>query len=57
MHYWSGRPQEPQIQVIAIILVCPTELDGKTLFLKTPHTLVSGHTEINLKLTGKLPAG
>lgn len=40
-----------------ITLGCASELDAKTLILKMPYTFVSGHREINLKLTGKLPAG
>lgn len=50
-------PGAPKIQAIVITHGCSSELDGQALFLKTPCTLVLGHSKINLKLTGKLPAG
>lgn len=33
-------PPMPQTQAIAIVLGCPSQLDGKTLLLKRQHTLV-----------------
>ena len=43
------------IQATAIALACPPELNGKSLLLKTPHTLVPGQREIKTVLTPKLP--
>lgn len=34
---------------IAIYLGCSSELDDKTLLLKTTHTLVEGHTETRVE--------
>lgn len=47
---WSGVFQGlPQrIQAIAIALSCSPQCDGKTLLLKTPDTLVTGHGEPKL---------
>lgn len=39
-------------RAIAIVFSCPPEVDGKTLSLKIPHTLVIGNTQIKLLLTG-----
>lgn len=41
----------PQIQTIAITIVCPPELDSKTVLLKTPSTIVRACGEIELVLT------
>lgn len=41
----------PQIQTIAITIVCPPELDSKTILLKTPSTIVRARGEIELVLT------
>lgn len=38
-------------------LGCLSELDGKTLLLKTPHNLITEHGEIKSVLTRKLLAG
>lgn len=43
------------MQVNATALGCPLELDGKTLLLKIPHTLVKGYREIKMILNRKLP--
>lgn len=43
----------PNHYKIAIAPGYPPELDGKTLLLKTLHTCVLGHGEINLVLTWK----
>lgn len=49
-------PDIPQTtEFIAIVHDCPLELDGKTLLLKTQHTLVAGYREIKVELTSKLP--
>lgn len=45
----SGAPQSTGS---CITLGCASQLDGKT-----PYAFVSGHREINLKLTGNLSAG
>lgn len=39
--------------IIAFALGCTPGLDGETLLLKTPHTLVTGHEDIKLVLTRK----
>jgi hypothetical protein len=39
---------------ITIVLHCLPEPDGKKLFLKTMHTLIAGHKEILLVLTGMI---
>lgn len=33
-------------QAFVIALGCPPELDGKTLLLETPHTLIIRHGEV-----------
>jgi hypothetical protein len=40
---------------VTTTLGCAQELDGKTLLMKSAHTLVSGHKEIKFILIGKLP--
>lgn len=45
----------PQIQTIVITIVCPPELDSKTILLKTPNTIVRARGEIELVLTRKFP--
>ena len=40
---------------LAIALSCPPELDGMSLLLKTPNTLVTGHGNIMLVLIKKFP--
>lgn len=42
------------VKVIAIAACCVPKLDNKTLFLKMPHPLVSGHREIKLGTSSKL---
>lgn len=42
------------IESIAVVHDCPLELDGKTLLLKTRHTLVAGCREIKVEFTSKL---
>lgn len=41
------------IKAIGIILGCPSELDGKVILLKMPHTLVTGHGKIKLVMARK----
>lgn len=41
-------PPKKKIPTIAIALNCPPELDGKTLSLQTPQTLVTGHADTTL---------
>lgn len=49
------HPLNKQCGVFPLLLVTPPELDDKTVLLKTPHTLITGHTEMNLILNRKLP--
>jgi hypothetical protein len=47
---FSGRSTQqpsPSIQTTATTFGCTPELDDNSLLLKTPHTLVIGHGEIN----------
>lgn len=55
MGCWSDNPETLKIvKVIASDVCCMPKLDSKTLFLKTPHPLVSGHREIKLGTSSKL---
>jgi hypothetical protein len=48
---WDTPKQHRQLS----LLIYPPGLNGKTLLLKTPHTLVTGYRETKLMLTRKLP--
>lgn len=51
----TGPIDSPQIsQGIAHTISCPPQSDSKTLLLKTSHTYVINHGEIELKLNWKL---
>lgn len=54
---WLEGCQRPSkiMQDNAFSLDCPPKLDDKTLFLKTPHMLVTGHEEVKLALGSFLP--
>lgn len=41
-------------QAIAIVFDRPQELDGKTLLLKTTHSLIIGHRKVKSVLTRKI---
>lgn len=45
-------PEISKTMQAILILVCPSELGGKTLLLKTPHTLATGHRKARL-ITGQ----
>ena len=45
------------MQAILLALVHPSELDMKTLLLKTPHTLAAGHRKARSTLDQKLLPG
>lgn len=50
-----GLSETPEtVQDIDIIPDCTPERDDKILFLRTPHTLVTGHGEIKSALIRKL---
>ena len=49
------EPPKP-IQVIFIVLGCPTEFDDKTPLLKPPHISVTGCGVLKMVLTGIYPS-
>lgn len=54
---WANGHRWPRdttmTQAIAIALGCPQHLDGKSLLLKTPYTLVTRYRDVCLQLTRK----
>jgi hypothetical protein len=57
--YWSRARIYPKtlktVQAIPLALHCLTEIEGKTLILKTPYAAVTGFGEIGLVMTWKAP--
>lgn len=50
-----GVPETSKtMQAVVLVLAYASELDVKTLLLKTPHTLTTGHREARSILDGKL---
>lgn len=50
LRFCSGVSQRHP-QIIQAVAYAAPELDGKTILLKTPHSLVTGHGEVKLVLS------